>query len=140
MLFYKPWNRWIFIVILAFFEDLKGIDNVFTSDIWFIASTNDKLSTLIVKVEGDTQSLIGINGRLLGEDSGIVIREVDLDTGEVDEASELILLVGNLTTLNSGLLYRLLSNNGLEMTLLLIHRLMTASTYFLVSLNSTSFK
>lgn len=53
---------------------------------------------LTVRVEGGTQSLTSTNGRLLGEDSGMLIGEVNLDTGEVDEALELMLLVGDLTT------------------------------------------
>ncbi len=52
---------------------------------------------MTVRVEGSTRSLTGTNGGSLGEDSGMLTGEVDLDTGEVDEAPELTLSVGDLT-------------------------------------------
>lgn len=93
---------------------------------------------MTVRVESGTWSLTGTNGGSLGENSGILTREIDLDIDEVDEALELTFLVGDLMTWNFGLLYRLLLNNGLKMTPLLIDKLMTASTYFPVSLSLTS--
>lgn len=74
---------------------------------------------MTVKVGGGTRSLTGTNGGLIGEGK-MPVGDVDLDVGGRLDAFELMLSVGNLTAWNFGLLYRLLLNNGLGMTPLLI--------------------
>lgn len=61
------------------------------------------------------------------EDGRILAGEMDFDVGERLDTLELMLLLDNLAAKNSGLLYILLLNNGLEMTLLLIDDLANAN-------------
>lgn len=74
---------------------------------------------LTIKIRGGIWNLTGTNNRSIG-DSKILAGEVDLNVGEQLDALKLMLLVSDLAAKNSGLLYMLLLNNGLEMTPLLI--------------------
>lgn len=69
-----------------------------------LPQTGVEVGMLVVKVEGGTRSLAGTNNGSFGDSIGILTGEVGLDAGEIDEAPELILPVGDLAAQNSGLL------------------------------------
>lgn len=104
MPFCRPLKGRIFTVILVLLESFGGTGKVSTSDLWAVASTGVEVGALVVKVEGGTQSLTGTNNGSFGDSIGMLTGEVDLDAGEIDEALELLLPVGDLAARNSGLL------------------------------------
>lgn len=92
----RPLNSRILTVILAFLEGLGRSSDVWSGDVWSVATTRGKLDTLTVRVEGGTRSPTGTNGGFFREDSGMLTGEVNLDVGEAAEAAELIFSVGLL--------------------------------------------
>lgn len=132
ILFWRLLNRQILIVILTFFIGLEVASKISKYNIKFANKTNLNFDILTWR---NTQNLTNKNDGLI-KNGRILIKEVDLDINEKLDAFKLILLIDNLAGKNFSLLYILLLNNGLWITLLLIDDLvLMVSTYSSKSLN-----
>lgn len=133
MPFWKPLNWRILTFILTFLTGLSVAGKVSNCNVW---SANLDLGTLTIKVGDGTWSLTGTNGGSIGEGKKPA-GEVDLDVGKGLDTLELILLVGDLAPRDSGLLYKLLLNNGFGMTPLLIDGLLADGLNLLPSVSQS---